>query len=276
MKLKTSFAVSVIALCLTAMVRAEDIKINVPGSSSASAAKPAASAPAVSAPVAAPAAVATYSDAQVLEALGWVTYMNSPFPNFGLNPSQEECFVKGLVAATQAKECPYGIEKIGPSMQSFMQRKYAEAIDAMKKKNAADSVAYFAKLKEDKKVVFLPSGLAYEVIQPGTGDYPKATDTVKVNYTGKLTDGTVFDSNQQPDQPYQPVAFELSKVIPGFTEGLQKINRGGKIRLHIPAQLAYGENPDPRSGIPPLATLVFDIELVDVSATAPAAPAAAK
>lgn len=272
MKLNTPILFGALALGLAAGVRAEDIKINVPGSTPAPAAAPAAAAAAAIA--AAPATPAAYSEAQILEMLGWVTWMRSPLPSFGFTSSQTDCITKGLISGAQGKDAPFPIEKIGPALEQYMQKKYQEAVDNLKKKNATDSAAYFAKLKDDKKVTTLPSGLAYEVLQPGTGDYPKATDSVKVNYTGKLVDGTVFDSNQQPDQPSQPVQFELNRVIPGFTEGLQKINKGGKIRLHVPAALAYGENPDPRSGIPPAAALIFEVELVDiVPAAAAAAPA---
>lgn len=272
MKLNTPILFGALALGVAAGVRAEDIKINVPGSAPASA--PAAA----PAPAAVPAAVATpaaYSEAQILEMLGWVTWMRSPLANFGFSASQSECIAKGLVSGTQGKDAPFPLEKIGPSLEQYMQKKYQEAVDNLKKKNTTDSVAYFAKLKDDKKVTTLPSGLAFEVLQPGSGDFPKASDSVKVNYTGRFIDGTVFDSNQQGEQPSQPVQFELNRVIPGFTEGLQKINKGGKIRLHVPAKLAYGENPDPRSGIPPEATLIFDIELVDIVSGAAAAPAPA-
>jgi len=91
---------------------------------------------------------------------------------------------------------------------------------------------------------------------------------VQVNYTGKLLNGTVFDSNAQSGKPFE---IQLNQVIPGWTEGLQKINVGGKIRLYIPPSLAYGDSG--QQGIPPASALVFDIELLDAKA-APAAPAA--
>ena len=88
---------------------------------------------------------------------------------------------------------------------------------------------------------------------------------MKVNYTGKLLNGTVFDSSVERKEP---VDIELDKVIPGWTEGLQKINQGGKIRLYIPPDLAYGDNA--QGSIPPGATLIFDVELLEVN-PAPAA-----
>ena len=91
-----------------------------------------------------------------------------------------------------------------------------------------------------------------------------------MNYTGKLIDGTVFDSSERQGKPFE---FPLNKVIAGWTEGLQKISKGGKIKLYVPPQLAYGD--EGRPGIPPGATLIFDIELIDITPGAAAdAPAA--
>ena len=95
---------------------------------------------------------------------------------------------------------------------------------------------------------------------------PKPTETVKVHYTGKLIDGTVFDSSVQRGEPAE---FPLDQVIPGWTEGIQKMNKGGKIKLYVPPQLAYGD--DGRPGIPPSSTLIFDVELLDIKAAGAAA-----
>ncbi len=92
---------------------------------------------------------------------------------------------------------------------------------------------------------------------------------MKVNYTGTLVDGTVFDSSAQRGQPAE---FPLDGVIPGWTEGIQKIGKGGKIKLYVPPELGYGD--EGRPGIPPGSTLIFDVELLDIKPT-PAAPAAA-
>ena len=77
-------------------------------------------------------------------------------------------------------------------------------------------------------------------MKQGDGAAPKPTDTVKVHYTGTLIDGTVFDSSVQRNEPAE---FQLDQVIPGWTEGLQKVNKGGKIKLYVPPQLAYGDDP---------------------------------
>ncbi len=104
------------------------------------------------------------------------------------------------------------------------------------------------------------SGLAYEIIEEGSGDRPQATDTVEVHYEGRLINGQVFDSSYQRGET---ATFPLNRVIAGWTEGLQLISPGGRIRLVIPAELGYGERGAPPS-IPGGATLIFDVELIDI------------
>jgi FKBP-type peptidyl-prolyl cis-trans isomerase len=105
------------------------------------------------------------------------------------------------------------------------------------------------------------SGLKYQVLKHGTGTVsPKATDTVKVHYEGKLLNGTVFDSSIARGQP---ISFPLNQVIPGWTEGLQLMKVGDKFKFEIPANLAYGAN-SPSPAIPPNSTLVFEVELLGI------------
>ena len=138
---------------------------------------------------------------------------------------------------------------------------------------------YLSDNKGKPGVITTASGLQYSVIREGNGPRPAAKDTVLVHYEGKLIDGTVFDSSVQRNEPAE---FQLDQVIPGWTEGLQKVNKGGKIKLYVPPQLAYGD--DARGNIPPSSTLIFEIDLLDIKASAPApvappapaAPAAAK
>lgn len=105
------------------------------------------------------------------------------------------------------------------------------------------------------------SGLKYRVLRKGTGEKPTARDTVEVNYEGWLEGGKVFDSSYKRGKS---ISFPLSGVIPGWTEGMQLVGKGGMIELEIPGKLAYGDDPPPRSGIGPGATLHFVVELLDV------------
>lgn len=108
--------------------------------------------------------------------------------------------------------------------------------------------------------VTTPSGLVYESLQEGNGTPPKASDTVKVHYKGQLADGKEFDSSYKRGAPTE---FPLNRVIPCWTEGVQRMKPGGKARLTCPPAIAYGAN-GAGGVIPPNATLTFEVELIAV------------
>ena len=120
----------------------------------------------------------------------------------------------------------------------------------------ASTTAWAAAPKEEKTA----SGIGIAMLVEGKGASPKASDTVKVHYRGTLTNGTEFDSSYKRGEP---TVFPLNRVIPCWTEGVQKIKIGGKAKLTCPSQLAYGSRGVP-GVIPPDATLVFEVELVDI------------
>ena len=124
----------------------------------------------------------------------------------------------------------------------------------------AEGEKYLAENAKKEGVTVLPSGLQYMVLKEGNGNKPKATDTVKCHYEGFLIDGTVFDSSVERGEPAE---FALNQVIAGWTEGLQLMQEGAKYRLFIPYLLGYGESGAGAS-IPPYATLIFDVELLEV------------
>lgn len=218
-------------------------------------------------PAQAPAAP-KFTEAQLLETFGWFVGKRIGIAELKFSAEQTALIVKGLELAASGKEAPYKLEEIGPEMDKFMQSKQQQYMDELKKQGLEASAKFLTEIKNKAGVVSLPSGLIYEIVQPGAGDFPKPTDSVKVHYTGKLIDGSVFDSSVQRGEPAE---FPLDQVVPGWTEGLQKINKGGKIKLYVPPHLAYGD--DGRPGIPPASTLIFDIELIDIKSPSPAAPA---
>jgi FKBP-type peptidyl-prolyl cis-trans isomerase FklB len=151
--------------------------------------------------------------------------------------------------------------------QELLSRFFAE-LEAEQQKAAeeAGKVArqagekFLAENAKKAGVTVTASGLQYEVITPGTGRKPKATDTVRCHYEGTLIDGTVFDSSYARNEP---AAFGLNQVIAGWTEGLQLMNEGAKFRFYIPFNLGYGAQGAGGS-IPPYAALIFDVELLEV------------
>lgn len=119
---------------------------------------------------------------------------------------------------------------------------------------------YLAATAQKDGVKATESGLLYEVLVEGKGDTPSATDTVEVHYQGTLIDGSVFDSSIERGEPAK---FPVNRVIAGWTEALQMMKVGGKWRLHIPAELAYGaQSPSP--AIPANSTLIFEVELLSI------------
>lgn len=153
-------------------------------------------------------------------------------------------------------------EEIGQTLQAFENRLKTAAQQKMEKdskENGEKGKAYRDAFAKEEGVKQTKSGLLYKVEKEGEGHAPKDSDTVVVNYKGALIDGKEFDNSYTRGEP---LSFRLDGVIPGWTEGLKKIKKGGKIHLVIPAELAYGETGVP--GIPANSTLVFDVELLDV------------
>ncbi len=152
-------------------------------------------------------------------------------------------------------------ETIGQTIQSYMM-----ACQSAKEQLALNNEKeFFANLKkENPDVQETESGLCYQIIEAGNADMiPADADTVKVQYTGCLTDGKVFDSTEKNNNG-EPVEFSLQRVIPGWREGMELIGEGGKIKIWVPFNLGYG----PRAmsaDLPAYSTLVFDVELVKVT-----------
>ncbi|MBA2817572.1 FKBP-type peptidyl-prolyl cis-trans isomerase [Candidatus Pantoea persica] len=151
------------------------------------------------------------------------------------------------------------IEQTLQAFESSMKGAVHAKMEKDAKENADKGSAFADEFAKENGVKKTESGLLYKVEKEGSGDAPKDSDTVVVNYKGTLIDGTEFDNSYTRGEP---LSFRLGGVIPGWTEGLKHVKKGGKIKLVIPPQLAYGKNGVP--GIPANSTLVFDVELLDI------------
>jgi len=176
--------------------------------------------------------------------------------NSGLRQLDVESFVEaftGIINNTAPSMSPQEANRV-------IQDYFSKQQDEMLSKNLEAGKAFLDENRQKEQVVSLPSGLQYEVLVEGDGVKPKATDKVRCHYHGTLLDGTVFDSSVDRGQP---AVFGVNQVIKGWVEALQLMSVGSKWRLYIPSELAYGEQGAGGS-IEPNATLIFDVELLDI------------
>lgn len=174
-----------------------------------------------------------------------------------------DIFYQGLQEGAQSKTARLTDEEMAKAINDYKKTLEAKQLVEFQKTgqlNAQAGAAFLADNAKKSGVITTKSGLQYQVLKEGNGQKPKATSRVKVNYEGRLLDGTVFDSSIARNHP---VEFQLSQVIAGWTEGLQTMKEGGKTRFFIPANLAYGE-VGAGDTIGPNSTLIFDIELLQV------------
>ena len=167
-----------------------------------------------------------------------------------------EDFTKSISEVMAGKETAISSREAQVMLNEYFQKKEKEQAQTA----IAEGKVYLEQNAKRDGVTQTKSGLQYEVLTEGTGKSPKATDTVRCHYEGRLLDGTVFDSSYERKEPAK---FRCNQVIPGWTEGVQLMKEGAKFRFHIPYLLAYGER-GAGAQIPPYSTLVFDVELIKV------------
>ena len=185
----------------------------------------------------------------------WGMIMGSSLKMENLYPNVEE-FTRGMKDILTDTKSRFTTEE---AYQLFNQ-----ALNAVAEKRDMESRQaeneFLAENSQKPGINVTGSGLQYEVVQEGSGPKPTATATVRVHYEGTLIDGTVFDSSYTNGEP---VEISLAGVIPGWTEGLQLMNKGSTYRLFIPSDLGYGpQGAGPQ--IPPYSTLIFEVELIDI------------
>ncbi len=162
----------------------------------------------------------------------------------------------GLSDAYKGKTLKVEAEKSAMIVQQYMQ----QAMEKKATKMREDSKVFLEENKKKEGITVTSSGLQYKVLSKGNGKAPAATDNVTVHYTGKLVDGTVFDSSVGGE----PATFVVNQVITGWTEALQLMHEGDKWVLFIPSDLGYGAQ-GAGGQIPPHTTLIFDVELIKVN-----------
>ncbi len=189
--------------------------------------------------------------------------------NFGNNIKSlssdidKEALIKGVRDAIEGKKSMMSEKEVGEILSSFQKeliQKNMEKRKAEAEANLAEEKNFLEKNKNKPGIKVTVSGLQYEVLKEGTGPSPKPEDVVIVHYKGTFLNGKEFDSSYKRNQPAK---FQLNKVIPGWTEGLQLMKVGSKYKFYIPSQLAYGQR-GAGNVIGPNKLLVFEVELLGI------------
>jgi len=184
-------------------------------------------------------------------------YMAGNVDNPDFKEINKEVLLKGMDAALlDTNGALFNKEEAYKILDAYFKKKQ----EVKSKELSEEGIKWLEENGKREGVKTTASGLQYEVISEGTGAKPTANDKVKVHYTGTFIDGKVFDSSVQRGEP---IVFPLNGVIRGWTEGIQLMSVGSKYKFFIPYNLAYGERGS--QAIPPYATLIFEVELLDIN-----------
>ena len=189
--------------------------------------------------------------------------MGNNFRASGIDSIDVKDFSAGVAAVFNGEKPLMTYDEAKAEIQKYfteLEARQQETAREMGEVNAKAGRSFLEANAKREEVVTTESGLQYEVLEQGSGEKPKATDSVTVHYTGKLIDGTVFDSSEERGEP---ATFGVTQVIPGWVEALQLMSVGSKWRLYIPFELAYGAQGVP--GIGPNQTLIFDVTILGIA-----------
>ncbi len=195
-------------------------------------------------------------DNNTIYALGFTLSRN--LGSFALTESEVETLSRGIRDGVLDREPEVDVDAYRAKIQTFQQARLQTAAEREKK----DSQAFLEQMAKEEGAVQTESGLIYIEQAPGEGASPAATDTVRVHYHGTLRDGSVFDSSVDRGQP---ATFPLNRVIPCWTEAVQRMKPGGSAKIICPSKIAYGDTGAPPR-IAPGAALSFDVELIEIVA----------
>ena len=208
-------------------------------------------------------------EALIYETIGMMFAQGSGLGKMQFTEEQIDQIFSGLKKGFSMEEMPPEHSAVQQKVQEVMMKKMQLARQAeqaeMSKAAAGNKIKgkeFLALLSKQEGVKKDPSGFYYEILKTGEGPSPTMTDTVRLHYHGTLIDGTVFDSSVDRGQP---ASFPMNGVIKGFSDGLTKTQVGGKIRIYIPSELGYGDNPRPGGKIKPGDTLIFECELLGIN-----------
>jgi len=208
-------------------------------------------------------------DVLIYETIGIMFAKGSGLGKMQFTEEQVNHILAGMKKGIAMEGMPPEHAAVQQKVQELMMKKMQVARQAEQSQmskaaqgNKAKGKEFLALLSNQEGVQKDPSGFYYEILKKGEGPSPAMNNTVRLHYHGTLIDGTVFDSSVDRGQP---ASFPMNGVIKGFSGGLTKTQVGGKIRIYIPSELGYGDNPRPGGKIKPGDTLIFECELLEIN-----------
>jgi len=208
-----------------------------------------------------------YGTLELLETWGWLLAENFNLGGLEISEDELDAISRGMKIYVKGDEAPTNLQFSAPQMQTYFISREANIKARQLKENKAEGQAFFDSLWGKPNYQSLATGLYFEILKEGEGPTPKLSDVVEVHYRGTFLDGKEFDSSFKSGQPAR---FKLDAVIPGWKQGLQQINKGGKIKIFVPSDLGYGDEGSP--GVPPASTLIFEVELLNIFSGTVATP----
>ena len=199
------------------------------------------------------------SEEEILTGWGWLLSERFNLDSMEFSAAELELMFKGMRSQAKGEAAPQNLSRNVQQMQLYFAQREERVRKQRYESFTAMELEFFDKLFGTPGVGQLATGLHYEILEKGSKTRPGSSDWVEVHYRGELLTGKVFDSTFESGQT---VPLKLDQVIEGWSQGIPLIGEGGRIKLYVPARLGYGA--EGRSGIPPGATLVFEVELVKV------------
>jgi FKBP-type peptidyl-prolyl cis-trans isomerase len=203
------------------------------------------------------------ADRKLVETWGWVVAQENGVAGIEINAGELAGFMKGFSAGLRAEPLSADFQKIRPDVERLAKDRRKKLVRAIEQQNEAQAEPFFEELKKKPGAIVLAEGVRCEIIAPGRGDFPKLGQTVNVHYTARLIDGTEF----MQSGPIDLVLVTSRRVCRGWTDALQRLRKGGAMKLYVPPPLPEAEARD--WGIEPGSAMIFEIELLDIKDTAP-------
>ncbi len=210
--------------------------------------------------------VAEFTSMELLETWGFLLSERFNLGGLDVTDAEIDAIARGMKRYVNREDPPTDLSKSIDPMQTYFVEREAQVMEEHKKRNKAEELEFFDNLVGRPEYQSLATGLYFQIIDPGSDERPSTNDRVRCHYEGTFLDGTIFDSSYKRKEG--PSDFALKSVIPGWTQGLPLIGVGGKIKLFVPAKLAYGDAGTP--GVPPASALIFEVELLEILGPDPA------